>query len=82
MRVVVLVFTILVIKVLKSFDKVTEQLYNKRMKIAFFIVACFGVFSMFMCSHYGCSTRRGEIWFGCLLGAWLALLGICMFGFC
>lgn len=49
-------------------------------QIAFFIVACFAGLSMFMCSHYGGSTRKGEIWFGCLLGAWLALLGIWMFG--
>jgi hypothetical protein len=52
------------------------------MKIAFFIVTCFAVLSMFMSSHYGCTTRAGETWFGCLLVAWMALIGILMFGFC
>ena len=52
------------------------------MKIAFFIVSCFTVFSMFMCSLYGCATRAGEIWFGCLLTAWMALFGILIFGVC
>lgn len=59
----------------KEMEKKAEQakrikeLYNKRLKIAFFIMACFAVFSMFMCSNHGCSTRPGEIWLGCLLGS-------------
>ena len=46
------------------------------MKIGFFIAACFAVFSIFMCNLYGYSTRLGQIWFGCLLWAWIALVGI------
>ena len=52
------------------------------MKIGFFIATCFTVFSMYMISRYGLSSKRGDFWLVSASLGWLVMVGIRLFGFC